>query len=191
MKEIKIGEKWRGSEIIDFVKLSNGWYIIKAPGTLSEKDFKVKAIFSIKPQSSLQPKHAHFAIDFYGKICNDKEKAMNVFKAIIDIWHRNSIENTLNNYKKLVENLPGYNLEYILYAMRWVLDQEDINFKGREEKKQRELDEICGKQNVIVPVGRKGSQLAMSLLCAIANGMHPVEAFRIGGLDVIPIRKRA
>jgi hypothetical protein len=55
----------------------------------------VKTIFSLRPLHSLTPKHAHFAIDFYGKLCANKEKAMKVFNAIIDVWSGKSVEEVL------------------------------------------------------------------------------------------------
>lgn len=85
-----------------------------------------------------------------------------------------------------VAGLPGYDIEYILYALKWILDQEDVNFTGRPEKKQQQLDEICKKQEVFTPSGRKGSQLAISLFCDLASGSHPVEAFHRANLDVLP-----
>jgi hypothetical protein len=81
MIQLEIGKKFRGKEIKDIVKLSNGWYLIKTENSKSVQDFKVKAIFSLKPLHSLTPKHAHFAINFYGKLCANKEKAMKVFNA--------------------------------------------------------------------------------------------------------------
>jgi hypothetical protein len=63
--------------------------------------------------------------------------------------------------------------------MAWILEQEDINYEpdGRDASKQREIDEILQQQGVNTPEGRKGSELAISLFCDIANGTHPVEAF--------------
>jgi len=61
--------------------------------------------------------------------------------------------------------------------MNWILDQEDVNFSGRPEKKQKEIDEILEKQGVSPHPDRKGSELAISLFCDIAGGQHPVEAF--------------
>lgn len=189
MKEISIGEKWRGKKIREFVRLSNGWYVIKTDNTKSLKDFKVRTVFSLKPRHSTTPKHAHFAIDLYGKICTDKQKGLQVLKAIIEIWHKSQVKEVLEKYQQEVVVLPGYSLEYILYALRWILDQEDINFAGRPEKKQKELDNVCKKQGATIPGGRKGSQLAISLLCDIANDTHPVEAFLKANLDVLPRRR--
>lgn len=189
MKEIIIGEKWRGKKIREFVKLSNGWYVIKTDNTKSLRDFRVRIVFSVKPRHSMTPKHAHFAIDLYGKICTDKPKGLQVLKAIIEIWHGSQIREVLEKYQQEVVGLSGYSLEYILHALRWILDQEDINFTGRPEKKQKELDNVCKKQEVAVPEGRKGSQLAISLLCDIANGTHPVEALLKANLDVLPRRR--
>jgi len=190
MIQLEIGKKFRGKEIKDIVKLSNGWYLIKTENSKSVQDFKVKTIFSLKPLRSLTPKHAHFAIDFYGKLCANKEKAMKVFNAIIDVWSGESVEEVLKKYGSEVKDLPGYDLEYILYALKWILEQEDINFTGRPQKRQQQLDEILRKQGIITPEGRKGSELAISLFCDIASGTHPVEAFIKANLDVIPIKRR-
>jgi hypothetical protein len=190
MIQLEVGKKFRGKEIKDIVKLSNGWYLIKTENSKSAQDFKVKTIFSLKPLRSLTPKHAHFAIDFYGKLCANKEKAMKVFKAIIDVWSGESVEEVLKKYDSEVKNLPGYSLEYILYALKWILEQEDINFTGRPQKRQQQLEEILRRQGIITPERRKGSELAISLFCDIASGTHPVEAFIKANLDVIPIKRR-
>jgi hypothetical protein len=190
MIQLEVGKKFRGKEIKDIVKLSNGWYLIKTENSKSVQDFKVKTIFSLKPLRSLTPKHAHFAIDFYGKLCANKEKAMKVFNAIIDVWSGESVEEVLKKYDSEVKNLPGYSLEYILYALKWILEQEDINFTGRPQKRQQQLEEILRRQGIITPERRKGSELAISLFCDIASGTHPVEAFIKANLDVIPIKRR-
>jgi hypothetical protein len=193
-EELKIGDYWgKGKyrkKILDIKKLSNGWVIIKTENSKSEKDFKVKVIFSLNPPRSITPKHAHFLIDFYGKLCANKTKALNVLKAINEMWHSNSeIKKILEKYESQTKELPGYSLEYILYALNWILEQEDINFKTRPSKKQKELDEICNKQNITVPKGREGSQLAIALLCDVANGTHPVEALLKANLDIRPKNK--
>jgi hypothetical protein len=185
----EIGDKWRGKEIFDRVELSNGWVILKTENQKSTRDFKVRTVKSFKPRRSYTPKHAHFAIDFYGKLCSHKAKALNVLKAIIEVWHNKKVEQALHKYIRLTQGLPGYSLEYILYALNWILEQEDINFTGRPSKKQQELDEICTKQNVVTPPARKGSQLAISVFCDVANGTHPVEALLRANLDVQPRRR--
>jgi hypothetical protein len=92
----------------------------------------------------------------------------------------------VNKYKSETENLPGYKLDYILYALKWILEQEDINFQGRPEKLQRILDEKFRSTGVNVPQSREGSQLAISLFCDILNGVHPVEALLSANLDIVP-----
>lgn len=186
----EIGDKWRGKVIFDRVGLSNGWVILKTENQKSTGDFKVRTVKSFKPRRSYTPKHAHFAIDFYGKLCSDKAKALNVLKAIIEVWHNAKVKQALHRYGRLTQRLPGYSLEYILYALNWILEQEDINFTGRPSTKQRDLDTICTKQNVVTPPARKGSQLAISVFCDVANGTHPVEALLKANLDVQPRRRR-
>jgi hypothetical protein len=185
----EIGDKWRRKEIFDRVELSNGWVILKTENQKSTRDFKVRTVKSFKPRRSYTPKHAHFAIDFYGKLCSHKTKALNVLKAIIEVWHNANVQQSLHSYNRLTQGLPGYSLEYILYALNWILEQEDINFTGRPSKKQYELDEICTKQSAVTPPARKGSQLAISVFCDIANGTHPVEALLKANLDVQARRK--
>jgi hypothetical protein len=190
IKKIEIGEKIRGKKILEKIELNNGWIIIKTENKKSEKDFKVKTIYRTEPRIKYYtPKHAHFAIDLYGKICNNKEKAKMVFDAIIKIWHRETVEKVLAEYKEKVKNLPGYDLEYILYALNWILEQEDINFKGRPPERQKELDEIFEKLKIKVPENREGSQLAISLLGNIVLDFHPVEALLKANLDVLPIKR--
>jgi len=191
MNELKVGEKLAGKRIREIIKLSNGWLVVKTDNTKSARDFKVRTVWQLKPRKRyFTPKHAHFAIDFYGKLCADKEKAMKVFNAIIELWNNEPIEKILEKYKEDVKDLPGYDLEYILYALKWILEQEDINFKGRPEERQKQLDEILEKVKVKVPKGREGSELAISLFCDIASGTHPVEAFIKANLDVVAKIKR-
>jgi len=190
MPSIVIGAKIRGKTIKDVVRLSNGWYIVKTEDHKSEKDFRVKAIFQTVPRiRSITPKHAHFVIDFYGKLCANKEKATKVLEAIVEIWNKRTVQDALNKNQSLVAGLPGYNLEYILYALNWILEQEDVNFTGRPGNRQQEINGILQKCNITPPHDRSGSQLAMSLFCNVALGLHPVEAFMRANLDVLPVKR--
>ncbi len=190
MKQIRVGDYWgKGrfrKQIKEIRRLSNGWYLIKTENAKSKQDFKVKVVFALEPQHSMTPKHAHFLIDFYGKLCADEAKAKNVLNAIYKVWQGEGPDEVLSRYAEECKGLPGYPLEYILNALNWILEQEDINFTSRPEKKQRELDEICAKQGIRTPVNRKGSQLAISLFCDVAGGTHPVEALIKANLDISP-----
>lgn len=193
MSIIEIGEyfgKREKKKILDKIILSNGWILVKTENKKSEKDFKVRAITDPKEMKYYTPKHAHFAIDFYGKYCQDKEKAKQVFQAIIEIWQGADPKEVIKKYKNETEGLIGYDIEYILYALNWILEQENINFKGRDRKLQEELDKKFKDMKIEVQEKNKGSQLAISLFIDILNGIHPVEAFLSARLDVIP-RKRA
>jgi len=191
VKEVALGKTLRGKKIREIIKLSNGWLLVKTDDSKSPKDFKVRVIWRLRPRIRyFTPKHAHFAIDFYGKLCANKEKAMKVFEAIIDVWKGKPIKKVLEEYERYTSELPGYSLEYILYALDWILKQEDINFKGRPKKKQEELDKMLRKFEIRTPKGREGSELAISLFCDIASGTHPVEALMKANLDIIPKIKR-
>jgi hypothetical protein len=190
MREIKVGEYLRKKKILDLVQLSNGWYVIKTEDSKSARDFKVKTIFQTTPRiRSLTPKHAHFVIDFYGKLCANREKAMKVLEAIVEIWNKKPVQGVLSRYEGVVSELPGYKLEYILHALNWILEQEDVNFAGRPERKQEEISDILRKCNVTPLPERSGSELAMSLFCNVALGSHPVEAFIRANLDVLPVKR--
>jgi hypothetical protein len=191
MLEIKVGEYLRKKRILDVVKLSNGWYIVKTENKKSERDFKVKVIFQTTPTiRSLTPKHAHFVIDFFGKLCANKEKAMKVLEAIVEVWYGKSVQDVLNRYEKFASQLPGYTLEYILYGLNWILEQEDVNFTGaRPANRQGEIDETFQRCGIKPPPNREGSQLAMSLFCNVALGLHPVDAFIRANLDVLPVKR--
>ncbi len=189
-EKLTVGGKLRGKNIREVIRLSNGWLLVKTDDSKSPADFKVRTVWRLKPRIRFfTPKHAHFAIDFYGKLCANREKALKVFNAIIEVWHGEPVEKVLERHENEAKGLPGYDLEYILYALKWILEQEDINFRGRPERKQRELDEILNRVGVKTPAGRKGSELAISLFCDILSGTHPVEAFMRANLDVVP-RKR-
>jgi hypothetical protein len=187
---IKVGEYLgRGKNkkrILEVIPLSNGWILAKTENSKSERDFKVRTITEPTTLKFYTPKHAHFAIDFYGKLCYDREKAEKVFRAIIEVWHGIEVKEVLEKYKSKINSLPGYDLDYIIYALKWILEQEDINFRRRPEKLQRILDEKCQSVGVSVPQNRKGSQLAIALFCDIFKGIHPVEALLAANLDIIP-----
>ncbi|MGQ9788132.1 MAG: hypothetical protein ACUVQM_02285 [Candidatus Hadarchaeaceae archaeon] len=181
-----LGKGKNRKRIFEVVELSNGWKLVKTEDTKSVRDFKVRAVTDAKSKRFYTPKHAHFAIDFFGKLCQNKEKAEDVFRAIVDVWHRKDVKKVIEEFTPRTRDLLGYNLDYILYGLSWIFDQEDINFVGRPEKLQKKLDEKCQKMSVRVPKGREGSQLAVSLFCDIASGVHPVEALLAANLDVVP-----
>ena len=178
---IKEGKKMK--RVLEVVELSNGWQIVKTENEKSPHDFKVKIINPEHPRG-LTIQHAHFAIDFYCKLCQNREKAIKVLEAISKVWQGANIKEVLDEYEPYTRDLVGYTLEYILYSLKWILEQEDVNFTGRPEKKQKELDEKIERQGIKTPEGRLGSQLAVALLCDIASGVHPVEAFRSAGLKI-------
>jgi hypothetical protein len=191
---LKIGEYLgRGKNrkrILEIVELSNGWALAKTENTKSVRDFKVRTVTDPKLKRFYTPKHAHFAIDFFGKLCQDEQKAKNVFKAIVEVWHKKDVKQVIEGYTSRTQGLAGYNLDYILYGLNWILEQEDINFLGRPTKLQEKLDEKCQKMGIKVPKGRAGSQLAISLFCDVAGGVHPVEALLAANLDVVPRFRR-
>ncbi|MEM4281020.1 MAG: hypothetical protein QW470_02405 [Candidatus Caldarchaeum sp.] len=77
--------------ILDIIRLRNGWWLLKTENRKSSRDFKVRTVYQTEPRiRSYTPKHAHFAIDFYGKMCADREKALELLQAIFLLWTRKS-----------------------------------------------------------------------------------------------------
>jgi hypothetical protein len=187
---IKVGEylgKGKNKKkILEIIPLSNGWILAKTENSKSLKDFKVRTIIDVDSRKFYTPKHAHFVIDFYGKLCRDRKAAEKLFNAIIEVWQGEEVKKVISKYKNQVHHLLGYKLDYILYALKWILEQEDINFKGRPEKLQQKLNEKFMSIKIKVPKNREGSQLAISLFCDVLSGIHPVEALLNANLDIIP-----
>jgi hypothetical protein len=181
-----LGRGKNRKRVLEVVTLSNGWILVKTEDSKSPKDFLVRTVTDVSSRKFYTPKHAHFVIDFFGKLCQDKNRALKVFDAIIKMWQGVRIEELLDKYKKETEGLVGYDLEYVLYALNWILEQEDINFNGRPSELQEKIDEKLEKLGILAPSGREGSQLAISLFCDIVLGVHPVEAFLSARLDIIP-----
>jgi hypothetical protein len=187
---IKVGEylgKGKNKKkILEIIPLSNGSILAKTENTKSPNDFKVRTIIDIDSRKFYTPKHAHFLIDFYGKLCQDRKAAEKLFNAIIEVWQGEEVKKVITKNENQVKHLVGYKLDYILYALKWILEQEDINFKGRPEKLQQKLNEKFMSIKIKAPKNREGSQLAISLFCDVLNGIHPVEALLNANLDIIP-----
>ncbi len=109
--------------------------------------------------------------------------------AIGEVWSGKPVPAVLSEHASNFVGLPGYNPEYILYALNWILEQEDVNYTGRPAKKQQEIDDLLAKCGIKPLSSRAGSQLAMSLFCNVASGAHPVEAFIRANLDVLPVKR--
>jgi hypothetical protein len=179
-----------GRLIKDVRHLGNGWVLLKTENGKSAGDFRVRTVYQTTPSLRYYtPKHAHFAIDLYGKWCKDPQGAWAVFSAIVDLWQGHPLAAVLGRYAQRAQGLPGYELEYILCALEWILEQEDVNFGGRPPALQNRLDAELHSAGVQVPHGREGSQLAMVLLLQVARGRHPVEAMLAANLDVLPIKR--
>lgn len=188
----RAGETWWGNEVLEVRELEqDGWIIFKVPGSKSENDFVVKVI---NPDHSrgFSVQHAHFALDLYGKLNRDPDVTRKVFDAIIEVWQGEPPEPQLDALRQETGHLPGYGIEYFLITYSWILDQEDVNYEAgggsRGEDKQEQIDEILGRVGVEKPRNREGSQLAISLLCDIIDGKHPVEALRQANLVIVPRR---
>jgi len=145
--------------------LSNGTKIFTIRGTKSVKDFIVKA--TLPSGETITPKHAHFAIDLYGKICQNKDLGKIVFEEITGVYEGRTAEEVLNDIgeerRKELEKTKGYSIEYILHCLELIFRQEDINYP---------------------PPRFKGRKLPFEMYRDIVNGMHPVEAMKKAQLKI-------
>jgi len=171
------GARLKGKEILEVRELGGGRFLVKTRDSKSDRDFLVRYVWATKPRVRFYtPKHAHFAIDFYGKVCADKARARKVLEAVVAVWHRQGWQEVVSRFADAVQGLPGYDLAYVVGALDWIYDQEDLNFDGRPPQKQTELNALFKQCRIAVPTGRQGSPLAVSLLCRVWLGTHPVEA---------------
>jgi hypothetical protein len=179
--------------ILDIRPLTNQMILVKTENGKSPNDFRVRTVTFYNQQTRQMryytPKHAHFAIDLYGKWCANPSLAWQVFRAIVAVWQGQPPSQVLSSYAASLQGLPGYDLEYILNALDWILEQEDVNFTSRPLELQRQLDAELEQAGVQAPPNREGSQLAVVLLLRVAKGMHPVEAMLAANLDVLPIKR--
>jgi hypothetical protein len=184
------GKGQNRKRILEVRPLSNGWILLKTEDSKTPHDFRVRTIYQTAPTvRSLTPKHAHFAIDFFGKIREDGVRGTEVFQAILDVWKGEEVEVVLAERGPKTRGSWGYSLEYILYALKWILEQEDVNFKGRPKEKQSEIQATLRRSGIEPLPSRVGSQLAISLFCNISQGVHPIDALMRANLDIIPAKR--
>ncbi|USH00039.1 hypothetical protein K1720_00680 [Thermococcus argininiproducens] len=145
----------------------NDFKISTKNGKKSPNDFIIQAKFRGNKRL-FTPKHAHFVIDFYGKLCYNKEIAKKLFNAIKKVYSGESPEKVLTDMNpddiKQINNAPGYPIEYILYTLWLIFEQEDINYPRSE--------------------GYKGRQQPYQMFQDVLNGIHPVNAMKKTGLRI-------
>jgi len=158
-------------KILSLIELSDGRLILKVRNKKGAGDFAVKIFnpFATKRGLVFIPKHAHFAIDFYGKLCANKELARGLFREVQKVYRgEKSAKEVLEELRKserfqAYQSLPGYDPEYILYCLELIFEQEDVNY----------------------PPPKRGRALAWQLLENIViNEVHPVEAMLRSGLRI-------
>ncbi|MHA1238999.1 MAG: hypothetical protein ACTSSJ_07200 [Candidatus Odinarchaeia archaeon] len=159
-KDICKLDYYRGKKILMKKQLSDGTWIFTVKGKKGKEDFIVKA--QLPSGTIITPKHAHFVIDLYGKICYDKNGAKDVFNAIEKVFGGISADKVLKDIK-VKKSLPGYSLEYTLNCLELIFKQEDVNYP---------------------PPEYKGRKLAFDMLKDVFNGVHPVEAMIKAGLRI-------
>lgn len=152
-------------EILEERKLSDGTIIFTIKGTKSAKDFVVKA--RMPSGETITPKHAHFAIDLYGKICQNEELGKIVFEEITGVYQGRPAKEVLKDIgeerRRKLEKAKGYSIEYILHCLELIFKQEEINYPQPKYK---------------------GKKLPYEMLQDIVKGMHPVEAMKKAQLNI-------
>jgi len=82
---VEVGDTLNGKEVFEVLELSNEWELAKTENGKSEGDFRVKLVNEEHPRG-VTIKHAHFAIDFFGKRCYTKEKSDSLLRALVEVW---------------------------------------------------------------------------------------------------------
>jgi len=135
-------------------------------GGKSERDFIIKAKFRGKREFT--PKHAHFLIDFYGKLCYSTEIGQSLFKLITQLYLGKTPDEILSSLdpitRKLLNSAPGYPIEYILYSLWLLFEVEDVNYPPSQ--------------------GKNGRKQPYQMFVDVMNGMHPVNAMKKAGLRI-------
>ena len=158
-------------KILSIVELSDGRLILKVRNKKGAGDFVIKIFNPLagKRGRLFTPKHAHFAIDFYGKFCANRELARELLSEVGKVYRKEKtakeiVEELRKSERfKAFQGLPGYDPEYILQCLELIFEQEDVNY----------------------PPPKKGRALAWQLLEDIViNEMHPVEAMLRSGLRI-------
>lgn len=154
--------------------LSDGRIIRTYPGTKGPKDFILKAT-SLRTGREMTPKHAHFVIDFYGKICSSKKDALLEFELIGRIYQGEKAKGILSSLstkdKNKIASLPGYNIEYILNCLELIFKQEELNYPSNK------INPRTGKYF-------EGKRFTFGMFEDVVNGTHPVEAMKKKGLRI-------
>lgn len=153
-------------------KLSGDTYLFKTKGEKGDEDYQVRIRNEKHRAYSIE--YTRFAIDLAMKYHDDREKANEVFDAIVRAWSGENVDDLLDEYDG-VDDLPGYDLEFVLYALDWIMANEDAIFGGRSDDKQAEIDEKLAEHGIEKPSDRDGSQLAIGLFAGIIAGNHPVD----------------
>jgi hypothetical protein len=179
-------------KILETHKLSDGRVILKVKNRKGEGDFRV-AVFDPRAGRRFTPKHAHFAIDIFGKLCRDEKLTCRLLEAIGEIYRGSdagSVLRGLNSNTRLeLEKLPGYKIDYILQCLEFIFEQEDVNFDrylksqgGRlPDLRQSFLDRKLASYEEVT----KGRFLAWWLFRRIVKDkIHPVEAMQEARLRI-------
>jgi len=163
-----------GYQTVEEVReLSGDTYLFKTKGDKGDEDYQVRIRNDNHRAYSIE--YTRFAIDLAMKYHGDREKANKVFDAIVRVWSGEDADGLLNEYDEDVASLPGYDLEFILHALDWIMENEDAIFTERSDRKQAEIDEKLDEHGITKPSERAGSQLAMGLFAGIVAGNHPVD----------------
>lgn len=136
-------------------KLSEDTYLFKTKGNKGDDDYQVRIRNEKHRAYSIE--YTRFAIDLAMKYHNDRKKANQVFDSVVRAWSGEDVDDLLEEYAEDADDLPGYDLEFILYALDWIMENEDAIFEGRSDNKQEEIDEKLAAHDIKKPSNREGS----------------------------------
>jgi len=176
-------------KILEQRKLRDGRLVLKVKDKFGAGDFKV-VICDPRTGKKFTPKHAHFAIDLYGKLCRDECLTRQLLEAISKVYNGQPAFAVIADLEKggilrHFDQLPGYKTDYILHCLELIFEQEDVNFERRGGQLPRLRRILLRKGLASEEEVKRGRFLAWRLFRRIVvEGIHPVEAMLEAGLRI-------
>ena len=176
-------------QVLERRRLSDGTWLFRVADGKGAGDFIVRAVNTVGRE--LTPKHAHFAIDVYGKLCSNETLAESLLVSVDRLFAGAGAETILTEMGQgLVAELdvqPGFSTEYILHSLELIFAQENVNWdRDMVDKPLPSIRRsLLSRKVLTVDESTRGSGLAIALLRQIVrHRVHPVEAMTELGLRI-------
>ena len=173
-------------KILEARRLSDGTWIFKIANKKGPGDFRVSVLDPVT-HTRLTPTYAHFAIDLYGKLCQNESLTASLLELVEEVYRGHPASEILKKLSttELSTNLAklhGYSVEYTLHTLEFIFAQEDVNWERDFIQPRRPLPALRHK---LVEQGfltrdeayNRGSAIAMHLFRRVVRDkVHVVTA---------------